>query len=805
MLSADQPFDAALASGERAYEHVGRFGGQDLSAQIQSWQVDRAYNTDLPDAMRAFAGSSSAQLQVELSGAYGVDAPALYSPWAPRTSADVVRPGQSVVLSTGLGTGSQMPVFRGTVRSRSADSGTDTVQVIALDGAERLRGPAVLPRPFAGFFGQRPVASATWCVDELLRQAGIYTCPQPRSTVYSSLSQPYTVIYATLHGGFVPVYGIPQDVPTVGQYNWTRASAPFEIGVVPTAPGMLMSWMPRSRTTAPRGAILVEAYVNTLVAAPNGKQVVLKAVIDRTGNQNGAVQVTVDFSTGIVTAWSGIDGTSTGTSTTWTFPQLLTQKGNWHLGAIFDFEWSINSTQDAAGNWTSNAPTIVPMLRAPDGTLLTGGGGELDGTGVQQAGELYKVEVITDFVTECVQVTSGVSAQYPIASFEQPFARGARLDDVTLPLYSIPQVSGSQWDVITEIANAAVSTAEFDEYGVFRWRNHTRFDVPAQVLPLSAVRTVTTTQDLASLTVAEEIDACRNYCVQPYQDWSQVTAVSSLTQIDGVVRSIPVSTQANPGADLLSVSFLMDDAEFDVGTVMVQDDVQTLTGSTVRFASSNAANGPMIKGQVEVDVERALGMVTLSMRNYSAGTVYTTTKAGNTPSINIVTMKPSADPVVRQYVAQDTVSQQAYGVQNYTADASDWVQDLGAATALANIVLLAGRNPAPVYSNVEVLYDPRLQLGDVIELVDFAGAYLDTLVWVIGITVECDADGTVTQTLTLRGTQSNGAGFNTQLVPDPPVDPKAWVEQQFSQLPLMYPTFAAIKSSGRSYQTLLSN
>ncbi|MDH6111164.1 hypothetical protein P3T36_003188 [Kitasatospora sp. MAP12-15] len=799
MQSGNAALSAALASGERSYEHVGRFGGQDLSPQIQSWQLDQAYNTDLPDAMRAFSGSSAAQLQVQLSGSYGVPAPVQYSPWAPRSSGDVVRPGQSVVFSTGLNTNTQLPLFRGSVRSRSADSGTDAVQIVALDGAERLRGPAVLPRPYAGFFGQRPVASATWCVDELLRQAGIFTCPQPRSTAYSGLTSPYTVVYATLHGGFVPVYGIPEDVPVPSQYTWTRAAAPFEIGVVPTAPGMMMSWMPRERATAPFGGLLLEAYVNTLVGAPNGKQVILKAVVDRTGAQYGAVQVTVDFSTGIVTAWSGIDGTTTGTSTTWTFPQLLTEKGNWHLGAVVDFEWSVNGTYDANHNWTSNAPVVVPILRAPDGTILTGGGGELDGTGIQLAGELYKVEVVTDFVTECVQVTAGVSAQFPVANFEQTWNRGARLDDVSLPLYSIPQVSGSQWDVITEIANAALSTAEFDAYGIFRWRNHNRFDAgnPAELTP---VRTVTTTQDISSITVSEEIDACRNYCIVPYQDWTQVTATPSLTQTDTSVRTIPPGGSSTQ----VSVPFLLDAAEFDVGPVLVEDDVKTYNGSVVRFASSTVANSPAIKGQVEVDVERSNGVLTLYMRNYSTNPLYTTTKTGTTSSLTIVTMKPSADPVERQVVALDTTSQGIYGVQSYTASTSDWLQDAGAAAQLSTWLLNAGRYPIPVYSNVEVLYDPRLQLGDVIQLVDYSGAYMATPVWVVGNSVVADTDGTVTQTLTLRGTQYNGAA-PAALTPDPAVDPNAWILQQFSQLPLIYPTFADIKSSGRQYQNLLNH
>ena len=49
------------------------------------------------------------------------------------------------------------------------------------------------------------------------------------------------------------------------------------------------------------------------------------------------------------------------------------------------------------------------------------------------------------------------------------------LDDATVPLYDVPKISGSQWDALTEIARATMSTAEFDEQGVFRWRGPGRF------------------------------------------------------------------------------------------------------------------------------------------------------------------------------------------------------------------------------------------------------------------------------------------------------------------------------------------
>lgn len=163
MQRADQTTKNALAAGERTVTHTTRLGGRDVSAQVQSWQVERSYATDLPAAMRAFSGSSAAQLTLQLGGDGTQPAPALYSPWAPHATGDLARPGQTVVHEAGVG-GGTLPVFRGTLRNRSAASGTDSVQLTALDGAERLRAPAELRARTRGCTGagRSPPPPGAW-------------------------------------------------------------------------------------------------------------------------------------------------------------------------------------------------------------------------------------------------------------------------------------------------------------------------------------------------------------------------------------------------------------------------------------------------------------------------------------------------------------------------------------------------------------------------------------------------------------------------------------------------------------------
>ncbi|GAA3045119.1 hypothetical protein GCM10020229_65420 [Kitasatospora albolonga] len=782
----------ALAAGERAYRSTTRLGGTDLSPQIQGWKVDRAYNTDLPSAMRAFAGSSSAQLDLQLGGSAAGNGPALYSPWAPRATADTVRPRQSVVQTVGLESTGAVPVFRGTVRSRSAASGGDSVQVTALDGAERLRGPAHLPKPYAGFLGKQPIASATWCVDELLRQGGVHTCPPPR---YPNVSNDqHTAFYASLHGGLTPTYGIPYQIPAATDYGWSRTAAPYEMALVPKKTNLTVSWMPRSRTRIPGRTVLAEVTVNNMVGAGERAKVQIDLATDDAGWGFGLLRFAVDFNAGTVTAWSGREG-GAGQGYSWSFPALTQQKGNWQLGMLWDGISSLTQQRyDSTLQRYAKAFQLIPHLIAPDGTQLAGQMMELNAPDAMQwESELYRVDLVTDVAAECVQVTAGAGTVFTFqpAGFKQDWKKGATLDEVTLPLYSVPTVSGSQWDVITQIAKAALSTAEFDETGVFRWRNHTRF----LSAPTRAQRTLTTLRDIAALTVSEEIDACRNYCVQPYQDWSKVETQKSEVMHDGaLVRTVP-------GNGVLEIAYEKAVEEPDIWPPLVDCDQVVSEDSAVRFSLVNAANQKAQKGRVETSVRRDGGTLYVRFRNMAAEPLYTVNKDGS-GSVRLVMPMPKTEPVKRTAIVQNSESQARYGFQEFTAEDTDWVQDYDTAISLAKALEMSGRYPIPVFGGVEVLYDPRLQLGDVVQLVDTSGAYLDTLAWVIGISVEAGSDGAIRQTLTLRGTSWPSGELDVGLTPDPPVDPDAWTRQPFKQVTERYPSYAHITQAGRSYKDL---
>ncbi|WP_306318391.1 MULTISPECIES: hypothetical protein [unclassified Streptomyces] len=788
MQQADPATEAALGTGERTATHTTRLGGKDVSDQVQSWELERSYATDLPAAMRAFSGSSSAQLQLQLGGSGADLAPELYSAWADRGTGDLARPGQSVVHETGVGAGDTLPSFRGTLRARSAASGTDTVQLTALDGAERLRSPAELPRPYTGLYWRRPVATATWCVDELLRQAGFLTSPPARAPLFVA-DEPLTLTHATLHGGFATSYGMPEDLPDPRHYTWARTGAPHEMALVPRglpagASGITVSWFPRSRVTVPGSRLFAEAWVNNAIGI--GSTVRLDLELNRTGSATGTLSLAVDFTAGTVTGWSLGTG-QTGSGFTWNqnATAMKAQRGVWHIGFYVDVYASTNSQA---------LPKITPMLTGPDGVTWVGTAAAFTApTGAQNVAELRKVRLITSMATEAVQVTSGLGGPPTVASFTMAgqWEKTADLDEAILPLRTIPKVSGSQWEAIGQIAKASMSTAELDERGRFRWRNFTRF----ATTPSTPDLTLTSVRSIAALTVTEEIDACRNYCVQPVTDWSAVSIKEADAIVDTVVREIPAGGS-------LTVSYTFGEDELDVGPPDTDDDSTGTPGSSFRVATQNAAGTKAVKGAVDAMVRRENGVIVLRLYNRTSSRLYTVDING-APSIRIVPIQPNADPVDRQavsYVAESD-SEKWYGRQEFYGDQSEWVQDLAAARQLAAAMRSAGELPVPVLEDVQVLYDPRIQLGDVVRVVDTSGAALDTLAWVVGITASAAAGGGVQQTLSLRGVAPNGVPADTGLTPDTPALPPApSPSRTYASVATSYATLAAMRTANPTWE-----
>lgn len=189
---------------------------------------------------------------------------------------------------------------------------------------------------------------------------------------------------------------------------------------------------------------------------------------------------------------------------------------------------------------------------------------------------------------------------------------------------------------------------------------------------------MTTRRDIAALTVSEEIDACRNYCEQPYQDWTGISHTFSDTVTDTVVREI------RPGTPV-EVAYAVAEDELDIGPLQIEDDVAPIGGHRVRFGSA-ATGGTSVKGRVTVGSRRDGPNYIVRFTNHGTASVWTVTKDGK-PSVQIVPQKRTGDPRQRSYAWYNANSQLHYGKQVYQAPATEWVQQRQAASDLSFAML----------------------------------------------------------------------------------------------------------------------
>ncbi|MEU5160455.1 hypothetical protein AB0G74_12700 [Streptomyces sp. NPDC020875] len=746
MRPTDPALTAALAAGERSASTTARLGGHNFRPQIASWKLDRGYGTDLPSALRAFSGTSAAQLDAVITGTGGQPAPALYGPWAPRSTGDAVRPGQSVVHGWGLGS-TTLDTFRGTVRSRSASHGADTVSVAALDGAERLRMPARLPRPAGGIDTATPfgpatnwVASPTWCVDHLIRGAGIHTCPPPRGDA---------LLYASLHGGAAANIGYLKDLS--GDWSqWTKTGAPWECAVEGALNGQTRAtYTPRTRSTNGNlhgGGFLYEIWIDNLGA--RGDQT-MDMGVSWTHTLGSVVytNMTIDFR-GKLTFSAGANSVpANNPSVAWTYSDLNRHGGRWHIALWLTFtpEWY---------------PKIEGAITFPTGQVININPGWITSTtvGIATMADI-SVRLGGGMRAEALQLSSRLSKPATPAEYTQAgnWTKTASLDAPDTPVRVIPVVTGTAWEAITSIANASLSTAEFDADGIFRWRGRRRWEVQ----PTAPDLTVTTRREIASLTTREEIDACRNVCSVKWQHWWRVTANKTSRKWATLIRRIDPLTS-------YTIWWYIADDELDTPPPPT---TRTVGAEGIRFTTENSETAPTISGLVDVSTERRDGKLFLTMYNRGSQAVWLRGENGG-PSVSIVTPTVEGTPSDFWSTYYHAQSQERYGVQAYMHDPEGWVQDAVSAESLAASLLSAGALPAPLLADMEILADPRIELGDVVRVIDSFGAELDTLAWVVGIKTSGDSDG-VRQILTLRGTASNGLPVDAGLTPDPPVKPGA--------------------------------
>lgn len=739
MRSGSEDLDAALAAGQRTYDLQVRLGGRDVTDEVTSWSVDRGSDTSLPEQVATPTGSSAAETKLTLAGEGERTAASRYSPWAPRSTADIARPGQSCVLEWGLAE-ERMQALRGRVRSVSATARTGTAQVTALDGAELLRGRAWLP---PGVEWQSGYLYTQWAVDHALRMSGIYTSPPPREGA---------IFFASMNGGRQANIGMLKSTTQIARYYPSRS--PWTAGPAVTESGAneytewSATYAPQTRVITQQNTLVVEWWIYRRDVEDNPRSRVDLVFSDRpegeAGREDTVVTCRYDPATRQMRAETDITGV------VWTVPETADQAGR------FKVVFLIGMTT------TSNPVMARAWLYQPNGALWSSPTTHNGPPPVW--GVLENIKVSGTGPMECVGVTPVTSSLNVV----EQWRRGARVDIIgpggagstRYRLDALPDTSGTWWDLLKQIASDNLGYMWFDEDGMFHFRTYD-YVTPGDTPPPDLV--VTAARDISDIQVSEEIDSVRN---RIEVGWSPYNTGSSAQNKLYDYTSV---TTVGPGETVGPIRFDLQGRPWGMWAPMVFSGASKPTGnpgSLVKFVTTAGTRSP-----VEVTLTWDTGYPALTYYNRGASTAYAAMSGSSlaSPSLRMAHAEidtPQAQPVSRQNAA----SVARYGVQALEIAASPWVQSVFWADTISLALVAWTAWPVPLTGKIQILPDPRIQIGDVVRIVDRDGTRIDGIYRVLGYAVR-GSGASVAMTLDVRPLDRPALPEDAGLTMEPVLDP----------------------------------
>jgi hypothetical protein len=676
--------------------------GSDFTLAVESLTVDRQTVTDMPDGTRLITGYPAAEAQVTLSGLVSVTDASKTIAWllnpneptSPMYRYDAL--GALIVIKAGLELiGSATPetftIFTGYVDDYTVDPAAGTVTLTALDPRTKLTGNPVCPPVYDdGTFGI-PTLYAQFALDAVLRHAAVYSWPAQRPSCVLAAGMrgnAYAEVgtLATQSRGSTP--GAPAFIDDGGGGMGLTGTCTYALGADITS----------------GQAIFIECWFNwanggdpsisVYDTGGSGASVSLSAV-------HNAVQVTFDpdgtgFNGGsIIISTASVLGTA----------GYLGVKITWSGTATSVTARRAGVTYTGSGTTISARPAATfdhATVQAVDGSS----GGALAATAISS-----------------VQVTTEASP-----AFNDTFVRGAALGVSLNPLTVIPDLSGSDiWAVVQQLAEAEMGVAGFDEPGVFRFTNRDMIRTAAPV------RTVTPTYSLKTLTNEVGNSFVRNHiqvpvnqvAVQPFAPvWSAPDVIfipsggtySTIVTTDNPVVGLATTCGVIPSGGLVSTS----------GYRAAKNPNATVAVSNLRM--SVAQTGPT-----------TIRVTVINPNGYGVWLISPTGAGFPAGSDGIPMLQVGGHLVVPFGTAADATGLTAGAViadwqwppaveggavtnprgELLLAQPSNlWIQSLPTAQALAQALGEDLYQPKPLWRQVSIVADPRLQLVDRVTVTD---------------------------------------------------------------------------------------
>ncbi|WP_017972531.1 hypothetical protein [Actinopolyspora halophila] len=776
--SAEREFSARLRvdwDRDGNYDHPL----SDLSGYATAIDIDRAWSGGAPEEIALIEGSAAAELTITLAGHYdGRQMSSVFSPYNAHSpfygqtldGCDVVYEIDVHTTSGGVVT---YPQFVGTIRGYDLSRGDGEVELTALDRVEKLRSPVRLPRWAVSRYwenqGRRAaqLADGQWLIDHCLRSCGV------SSTGHTWMTTDDIEIQEGFTNGFNRarffLSGTGAIAPNVGWFdNFTAQRFPDIEGgadamyVVDGAQEPALSDDPdaplplcfSNHTSDYQSKFWVD---NRDPVFPQWGHYLSAQLITRSGthqNTNGAPLISINLGTrdielyvsegNVWALWRNRESDTTFTTAEHAIPggadsvhveACVEFSDEYGLRAYIGFDGSPNAWEQL---YSGTPPETIPW------DPLKG---------------LVTVNRVVRFNDLAYQKDNFSNPRQNLTTLIKPSDYRAALDRSKNRLVHFPRDRSDDdaWTIIKDVVAAEAGAAFWDESGTFRFWNRDRITQKQNTI----VRTVTV-DDLSALGLSSNIDSVRNVYTVETQSTIGVNGIAYEADDPDLFH---VPAQNDPETTRYHVA--VDNIVYPRPYTLVQHDTLGDEGSGFPQWSDQVAHGFVPQwhqsGQWEENQTQDVGGLHICWLNRDGRLTFQLNNNFNDPMR--LAMDPTSsggqsrgalrimgslleDQGSTTTTMRDVDSIRRYGRRNLKLS-GDWHQDISQSEGLASELLARTTEPMPATDDIEVPGDPRLQLGDTIEIADPYG--LGTLTaQIYGISREFSGDSGLTDTLTVE-------------------------------------------------------
>lgn len=736
----------------------------DVSSWVEEVALDRSLSGSVPGELMVVEGYSAAELTLKLSGEFeGLPLTAVFSTYNGNSPLyTVAQEGCEITYQIGVETSTGTvwyPQFVGNVRYTSPDRGAGVVTLSALDRAEKMRQPVQLPvwavaswQAGRGY-NRAQLCYSHWVIDQCLRTADASTTPYrwitPQEGAVLGLNENWGLqLWVTGNGAYIPnvgtldnarVQGFPK--PEVGgAVMYTRLGEahpdvkaetevsqrrPYSLsGTTSDATGIV----PALQAADPNSDALKSYYLGYRAVDPylaeqdrNGSHRIGFTLLTR-GYSNwwatanvvplevyigGNRTLRIRFQAGLVRAevWDWVNDVADIVSP---FIGIPTGTDSVQIEALFTNMFSatarriglragVNSTASAA----YSAYPLDPIPTDQRGSIVS----------VRHQVAMQDIYWALKFITS-TDISDAAFANYA----RRPATYAAVLDEGLNKLTLMPKASYEDaWALAGSVADAEMGAIFWDEEGVFRFWNRTTIED----LQAAPVRTLT-------LDYAEDLGITNS-----------LDSVRGIVTVDALTASADQMTIFS--ADDVEQFYVPDLTDIRI-KVPQSGDVQSVSpGKITRYSTASNIHGvpiwndTLISGYVAQFYvsgawaehnELSSGVDVIPFSDGQGNTIIRVWNGYPYPCrfvhLRVLgTLVNREDNSVTSY--RDEASVDRYGPRNLPLE-GDWVQQQpGSLLLLGDFMLNRTTHPIPSTEDIPIPGDPRLQLGDCVDVRDSNG------------------------------------------------------------------------------------